>query len=355
MKEIIQSFNVEYLQVLDENGKVDSKLMPSLNDLQIKEIYELMVLTRAFDNKANKLQLQGRMGTFASVRGQEACQIASALLMQKDDLAFPAFREHGVFLARGFSPKELYQYWGGDERGMAKCKDRGMFPVSIPVGSHMLHAVGAGMAFNYLKSKRVAVTYFGDGATSEGDFHEAMNFAGVFNVPCVFICQNNQYAISVPVKEQTASKTLAQKAIAYGFDGIQVDGNDVFAVWKVVSEALNEARRGDGPTFIECFTYRMGNHTTSDEASRYRSEEELKAWEKKDPITRLSKFMLANGICDDSYIESVLATAMKEISSEVDKYEKIPKMKSGEIFDYLYDKPTMELTEQKKKFLGEMK
>ena len=175
-------------------------------------------------------------------------------------------------------------YWGGDERGMLIPKDQNNFPVCIPVATQTLHAVGAAMASNIKKEKTAFLTYLGDGATSEGDFHEAMNFAGVFNAPVVFICQNNQYAISVPREKQTRSKTLAQKAIAYGFQGIQVDGNDVFAVYKATKDALQKARSKKGPTFIECFTYRIGDHTTADDSSKYRTKKELEYWQKKDRV-----------------------------------------------------------------------
>ena len=354
MKKIIGNFTIEYSQILDENGICDEKLKPRLNNADIKKFYELMILTRVFDEKAVKMQRQGRLGTYASVKGQEACQIGSAILMQKDDFAFPAFREHGLFLTRGVSPVMLFQYWGGDERGMKIPENINILPVCIPVGSHLSHAVGAGIAFNYLKKKNVSVVYFGDGATSEGDFHEAMNFAGVFKAPVIFICQNNQYAISVPVKEQTASATLAQKAIAYGFDGIQVDGNDVFAVYSAMENAIKKARMGKGPTLIECFTYRLGDHTSSDDAKKYRSEKEVKEWEKKDPILRFEKYIIKKKIASESYFKSVKDNAEKKIDSAVSEYEKIPKATPSEIFDYIYSNLTPELKEEKENFVREV-
>ncbi|MBI2105210.1 pyruvate dehydrogenase (acetyl-transferring) E1 component subunit alpha [Candidatus Woesearchaeota archaeon] len=347
MRKIIQRFNIEYLQILDEKGNCDEVLMPHLTNSALKSFYEAMVLTRVFDDKALKLQRQGRIGTYAPVRGQEAIQIGSAYAIQDIDVIFPAFRENGVYLVRRMPAEMLFQYWGGDERGMNIPKNVNMFPVSITVGAHMLHAVGAGMAFNYKKEKRAVVTYFGDGATSEGDFHEAMNFAGVFKAPVVFICQNNQYAISVPVKEQTASETLAQKAIAYGFKGIRIDGNDVFASYLATKEALNHVRAGKGPVLIEAFTYRIGDHTTSDDAKKYRKEKEVKEWEKKDPILRLKKYMTKMGLFDEKYEASVLKYAEMEVDKAVEKFENVPAQKPEEMFDYIYAELTNELKEQR--------
>ena len=247
MEKVIQKFEVKYLQVLDENGRCDERLMPKLKTGDIKKMYELMVLTRVFDDKAVKLQRQGRLGTYASVKGQEACQIGSAIQLEKGDFAVPAFREHGLFLTLGVLPTQILQYWGGDERGSRFPDGINLLPVSIPVGSHPIHAVGIGMGFKLQKKKNIAAAYFGDGATSEGEFHEAMNFAGVFGAQTVLICQNNQFAISVSVKEQTAAETLAQKAIAYGISGIRVDGNDILnimeiaTIWHLPSDKIKTA------------------------------------------------------------------------------------------------------------------
>ena len=305
----IGEFSVTYLQILDEFGVCDKKLMPSISRDVLVEMYNAMVLTRAFDDKALKLQRQGRLGTYAPMRGQEACQIGSAFALQKDDWVFPAFRENGIFMIKGVSAEMLFRYWAGDERGMQIPKDVNILPVSITVGAHLPHAVGASMAFKYQKKKNVSVVYFGDGATSEGDFHTAMNFAGVYKVPCIFICQNNQWAISVPVKDQTASKTIAQKAIAYGFPGVQVDGNDVFAVYSAMTTAVDRARNGEGPTLIECFTYRLTDHTTSDDAKKYRPESEVREWEKKDPLPRFENYLLQEKILNPSLIGKIKALA----------------------------------------------
>jgi len=346
-RKILGRFSIEYLQILKENGNCDKTLMSPLAKKQIKEMYEYMILTRVFDDKALKLQRQGRLGTYAPTRGQEASQIGSAFAIQDEDMVFPAFRENGVFLVRRMPMELLFQFWGGDERGMNIPKNVNMFPIAITVGAQLLHAVGYSIAMKYKKKKAAAITYFGDGATSEGDFHEALNFAGVFNAPCVFICQNNQYAISVPVEEQTASETLAQKAIAYGFSGIKVDGNDVFAVYEATFEALKKARAGKGPTLIECYTYRIGDHTTSDDAKKYRKESEVKEWEKKDPILRLKKYMKRTGMFSEKYENEIKKMAEDLVEKAVAKAESIPKLKPEEIFDYTYAELTEELKEQR--------
>ena len=349
MEKLIWNFSVKYLQILNEEGVCDKKLMPKLNNSDVKRFYEQMVLTRAFDEKAVKLQRQGRMGTYASVKGQEASQIGSALAMGNADLAFPSFRENGVYIARAMPLEKLYLYWIGDERGMETPKNVNVFPLTIPVGTHIPHAVGAAMAMQYKKKKAATLVYFGDGATSTGDFHEAMNFAGTFMAPVVFICQNNQYAISLPVKEQTKSKTLAQKAIAYGFEGIQVDGNDVFAVYKATQYALQKAKSGKGPTLIECFTYRLSDHTTSDDAKKYREESEVKRWVSKDPILRLKKYMTNNKIFSSNYEKYVKVKAEKVVYQAVKKAESTKRIEPEEIFNYMYKTLTPNLEEQQRK------
>ncbi|MBS3093943.1 pyruvate dehydrogenase (acetyl-transferring) E1 component subunit alpha [Candidatus Pacearchaeota archaeon] len=354
MEKIIEKFDVPYLQILDENGNCDEKLKPSISLEMIKKIYSLLILTRIFDEKALSLQRQGRIGTFPPIKGEEACQIASAILMENGDMAFPAFREHGVYITRDLPIEMLFQYWGGDERGMKIPEKVSVFTVSIPVGTHILHATGMAMGFKFQKKKNITLTYFGEGATSEGDFHEAMNFAGEFKVPVIFICQNNQYAISTPVREQTASQTVAQKAIAYGFPGIRVDGNDIFAVYKATQLAIQRARAGKGPTLIECFTYRLGDHTTSDDAKKYRGDVELKEWEKKDPIIRFEKYLTSKKILNQKEIASEKNKATKKIEESVKRYEKIQPENSEEIFKYTYASMTEELNEQLEQFKKEV-
>jgi pyruvate dehydrogenase E1 component alpha subunit len=259
-------------QILAENGQAAPELEPRLAPSDLRRLYSLMAATRAADLKALKLQRQGRMGTFAPSLGHEACQVGSAFALQPKDWVFPYFRDLGTYITLGLPLNNYYLYWMGNEDGMRIPSGLNIFTISIPVGSQLPHSVGSAMAMKYRKEQAAVVAYFGDGATSEGDFNEALNFAGVFRTPNVFICFNNQYAISTPVQRQTAAKTIADKAAAFGFPGIQADGNDVLAMYAVTKEALEKARSGGGPTLIEAFTYRMGNHTTSDDASRYRNE-----------------------------------------------------------------------------------
>lgn len=343
-------FEVKRLGVLNEKGKIDSKLMPKISNDMVKSMYESMILTRAFDNKCVNLQRQGRMGTYAQMIGQEATIIGSAFAFdKKKDWVVPCFRESGVFIYLGYPIEMLMQYWGGHEIGMKIPEDINILPIAIPVGTQILHGSGIAYGLKYKKQKGAVGIYFGDGATSEGDFHEAMNFAGVFRLPAVFICQNNQWAISVPVSRQTASKTLAQKAIAYGFSNyIQVDGNDIFAVYSAVKKAFESARNGKGPSFIECQTYRMSNHTTADDQSKYRSAKEVKAWEKKDPILRLRLYMKSKKLWDEKYEKKVVEAASSKVEAAVKKYESTEPQSPEEIFNYMYEKLTTKLKDQQK-------
>jgi len=345
-KKPIKQFSVEWLQILDEQGRPDPQLLPALNPKEIECFYEWMVLTRVFDEKALSLQREGRLGTYAPVRGQEATQVGSAYALSPSDWIFPAFREMGVGIVRGIPMRMLFQYWSGDERGSDVPLHQHYFPTSIPVGTHIPHAVGAAWAAKIRKDPTVVAAYFGDGATSKGDFHEAMNMAGIFHLPVVFFCQNNQWAISVPVERQSASQTLAQKALAYGFEGIRVDGNDIFAVYQAAREAVEKARSGGGPTLVECLTYRIGDHTTADDASRYRTEEDLKPWAAKDPIKRLRKFMETQDLWTPDYSKQVLAEADRRVNEAIKEFEEQPASDPADMFRYIYYEPTPPLKEQ---------
>jgi pyruvate dehydrogenase E1 component alpha subunit len=346
--EKLADFSVQKLSILDENGKVDESLMPPISPEKLRQFYNDMVFLRTFDEKALKLQRQGRIGTYTSPFGQEACTIGSAHAMEKQDWAVPAFREHGLYLVRGVSLSKVLQYWGGDERGSKFEKGVNVLPVSVPVGSQPLHASGIGMAMKFKKTNAACIGFVGDGGTSEGDFHEAMNFAGVFKANTVMIVQNNQFAISVPRSRQTASQTIAQKAIAYGFEGLQVDGNDVIAVYNATKEALDKARSGKGPALLELYTYRMGDHTTADDATRYRKEGELEAWRKKDPIARFEKYLMREGILSEDLVAQIKKKAVSDVEKAVTDYESFPPEKPNDMFDYLFETPTKDLEEQKK-------
>jgi pyruvate dehydrogenase E1 component alpha subunit len=351
VRKTVASFNVEYFQVMDENGDVDSSLMPDLDESKLKE---LMVLARVYDEKMFKLQRSGKIGTYAQLKGEEASEIGSAYALEKNDWVCPSFRETGVFLVRKMDLVKLTQSWKGDTRALKGVTGSRDLPVCIPIGTQTLYADGIAWAMKLKGEKSVVITYFGDGGTSEGDTLEAMNFAGVYNLPIIFMCQNNQWAISTPRNIQTASQTIAQKAVAFGIRGVQVDGNDVIAVYKVVKEALERARSGQGPTLIESVTYRLGDHTTSDDASRYRPVEELNYWLARDPIERLKKYFQKIGTWNDDYGKWVYDTVSKEIDDAVEKAMQISKPEPDELFDNVWSKLPKELEEQKRMLKEEL-
>ena len=331
----LATFSVRRLEIIDPDGNADEALLPDLSGDELRRLYYLLLLTRTFDGRALALQREGRIGTYPSVLGQEAAQVGSAVALAGGEWIFPSFREMGVFFTLGYPIHQLFQYWGGDERGLRTPDGLNIFPICVSVGTHLPHAVGAALAAR-IRGERIAVTaYFGDGATSKGDFHEAFNLAGVFRLPVVFICQNNQWAISVPLSAQTASRTLAQKALAYGFDGIQVDGNDLLAVHRATREALEKARSGGGPTFIECLTYRMSDHTTADDASRYRTPEEVAAWRERDPLLRFERFLAKRGLWNEDYAAEMKGKAQGEIDEAVRRFEAIPPPAPGEMYDFV--------------------
>jgi pyruvate dehydrogenase E1 component alpha subunit len=336
----------ERLQILDETGTPRAGLEPSLPAEVLRTMYFRMVLARVADSKALKLQRQGRLGTYAPSRGHEACQVGTASAMTSRDWIFPYFRDLGMYITLGYPLEDYFYFWMGNEAGLRTPEGLNIFPLAIPVASQILHAVGAGMAANYKKLPIAVFTTFGDGATSEGDFHEAMNFAGVFKTPNVFVCYNNQFAISVPLSRQTASATIAQKALAYGFRGVQVDGNDILAVWSAAKEAAESARQGGGPTLIEAYTYRMGDHTTSDDAARYRTKEEVEGWEKKDPVARLRAYLEKKGLWDAAYGKEVQDKAGEIVDKAVEEAEARPPAAVEELFAFTYAAMTPNLREE---------
>jgi len=341
------SFEIKKLQILDENGKCDLSLLPKeLDAAAIKKMYRWMVVSRIFDQKAFSLQRQGRILTYAPHIGQEATQIGCAAAMAPQDWLIPNYRSNAAMISRGMPMEMLFQYWAGDERGMRIPEKLNIFPLAITVGVHIPHAVGAGWAAKARGEKWVPLVFFGDGASSKGDFNEGLNMAGVLKVPCVFVCENNQWAISLPRSQQTAAKTIAQKAIAFGFGGVWVDGNDVFAVFKAAKEALEKARKGDGPTLIECETYRIGDHTTADDASRYRSAQEVETWRKRDPIARLEKYMMDNGMLTAAEKEKIWSEANAAVERAVKAAEAMPPPGPEDIFRFTYAEMPPHLKEQ---------
>jgi pyruvate dehydrogenase E1 component alpha subunit len=325
-------FPTERLSILDSDGLLDADLEPKIAPDDLKRLYHGMVLGRRLDERMLKLQRQGRIGTFAPIKGQEASQIGTVFSLESRDWMVPSFREMAAMLWRGWPIERILAFYAGRLEGGRPDPEQRDLPVTIPVATQLPHAVGIAYGIQYRGEDSVVMVYFGDGATSEGDFHEAANFAGVWHGPVVFVCQNNQWAISVPLKKQTNSRTIAQKATAYGFPGIQVDGNDVLAVYAASREAVDRARAGNGPTLIECVTYRLGMHTTADDPTKYRSEEEVKAWEQKDPLTRFRVYLEKKKLFDPSVDEQV----DEEIARGVERFEAMPPADPLEMFDHAY-------------------
>lgn len=346
----VYSANVEYLQVMDEEGNVDAKLAKDiLSDEEILELYKFMVLCRQLDEIAFKLQRSGRMGTYPQNKGQEAAAIGSGYAAKKgEDFLVPCYRENAALFLHGLPMHYILLHWMGDERGNQIPDGVNMTPLSIPIGTQMLHATGIAWAFKLRKEPRVAITYFGDGATSEGDFHEAMNFASTLQVPCVFFCQNNQWAISVPRDIQMNSATVAQKALAYDMPTLQVDGNDLLAVVKATREALERARQGGGPSFIEAVTYRLADHTTADDARRYRDPKEVEAWVGKDPMIRLRKYLERKNLWSAEKQAALEEESRVKVAEVVKAAEGIERPAIDDIFDYTYAEIPEELERQKR-------
>ncbi|UIP00694.1 thiamine pyrophosphate-dependent dehydrogenase E1 component subunit alpha [Halobaculum sp. CBA1158] len=359
-------------RVLGPDGEVVGEV-PDLSEETFVDIYRDMVTARRFDERAISLQRQGRIGTYAAIEGQEASSVAATHALREDDPIFYQYREHGAVVARGF-PAEYLAYWMGHESGTAGLADIDVFPLNIGIAAHIPHAVGAAMAFDYRGDDRVACAHFGDGATSEGDFHEALNFAGVFDAPSVFVCHNNQWAISIPREDQTASPTLAAKAEAYGFEGVRVDGMDPLAVYAIVAEAARKARTageagGDGagdtddedgpdaggyghrPTLIETVEYRFGAHTTADDPSVYRDDEESEPWRAWDPIPRMEGFLRREGVADDDLIESVREEADDRVAGVIDAAERF-EVDPADMFADVYAETTPELERQREGLLA---
>jgi len=334
---VIARFEVRRRSYLAPDGTVLRPLPRFASDTGVLlALYRGMVLTRAFDLKAVSLQRTGRLGTYAVSLGQEAVSVGIASAMRAEDVVLPSYRDNGTLMWRGTKMEEILLFWGGDERGNLSSGPAHDFPYCIPVGSQAPHAAGVAYAFKLRKEPRVAVCLFGDGATSKGDVWEAMNFAGVHKLPVVFVANNNQWAISVPLKLQTASETLAQKAIAAGFSGEQVDGNDVIAVRAAAEDAIAQARAGAGPRLIEAVTYRLSDHTTADDAARYRPPEEVQARWKEEPIARLRAYLVGQIAWGKAQEEELAAECQKQIEAAIERYLASAPRAPETMFDHLY-------------------
>lgn len=343
-------FSIDHLQVLAPDGSVDSDLDPDLSEDHLLELYWTMKRSRRLDERAIALQRRGELGTYAPAIGQEAAQVGSADALEETDWMVTSFRETPAYLTRGTPPRALLQYAMGMEEGAAAPREERNFPPSVPVGSQALHAAGLGWGQEITGEDAATIGYFGDGATSEGDVYEALNLAGVFDAHSVFFCQNNQYAISVPREKQTRAETLAQKAIAAGIDGIQVDGNDVLGTYAAVKEALQSARNGD-PVFVEALTYRRSIHTTSDDPSLYRKQEEEDEWEERDPIVRFESYLRERGILDDDRVEEIRESIEENLREEIAAANEAREgVEAAEMFDNVYESRTRELDRQRAAF-----
>ncbi len=347
-------------QVLAEDGSVNADLDPGLDDEILLSMYRHIRRLRTLEERMVVLQRQGRVGFYGSCTGQEATPIATGFALDAKDWVFPALRESAIMLVRGFPLNKYLAQVFGTSLDVLKGRQmpshmsaREVNQVSWGscLGPQIPQAVGAAWAAKIRGDDTITVGFMGDGTTSEPDFHNAMNFAGVQKVPCVMICQNNQWAISTPVARQTASKTIAAKAKAYGVRGLRVDGNDLLAVYVVVKEAAARARAGEGPTFIECVTYRIGAHSTSDDPSRYRSEEEVEAWRHKDPLTRYRAYLVGKGLVDDAVDKGLDEEFTDEISAAIKEVEAHGPPARDTLMDDVYASRPWHLEEQRTELL----
>jgi pyruvate dehydrogenase E1 component alpha subunit len=345
------------LSILDEKGKIVNKdLEPKLDKKTLLKMYKTMALGRVADVKAMQYQRQGRMLTYAPNRGQEGAQIGAAAAMEEQDWYVPGFRDLNVLLYKGVTLEQVYLYWYGNEWGSHYNEGVKVTPINIIIGSQVNHASGIAYASKILKKNEVAVTAIGDGGTSHGEFYEGMNFAAAYDLPLVTMIQNNQYAISTPRKKATKAETLAQKAVAFGIPGMQVDGNDVLAMYVAMKEAIEHARSGKGPVLIEAVTYRMGPHTTSDDPTLYRDDKEVKMWEKRDPIERFKKYLIEKGYWSEEEDQKLEEENSKFVGDTFKKVEQSGSAELLDIFQYTYEEMTPQLKEQyetHKKFLEE--
>lgn len=337
MTSIVARFEIPYTQYINAQGESHGDLPDIINNTEaLQALYRNMVLTRIFDKKAIALQRTGKMGTYAPINGQEAISTAIGHVMRPEDVFIPYYRDYAAQFQRGVKMSEILAFWGGDERGSHFQNNAQDMPICVPIASQCLHAAGIAFAFKYKKEARVAVVTIGEGGTSEGDFYEAMNVAGTWNLPVVFVVNNNQWAISVPRHKQTRTETIAQKAIAAGFSGIQVDGNDVLAMHKVLEDALDKARCGAGPSLIEAITYRLCDHTTADDATRYQPQEEVTEAKPGEPIARFKRFLEQQNLWDASQEEALHKACMIEVQNAVDEYLSQSPQPISSIFDYHY-------------------
>ncbi len=344
-------------QILNEDGVVvNSEFENEMTESLTKELYIKMLRARMFDRKGVNLQRQGRIGTYVPFEGQEAAQVGSSVVLKEGDWMFPTYRDHAATLTYGHSARNLFLYWKGYPIGCVPPEGKNIFPPAVPIASQLLHATGTAWAEKMKGTDRCSIVYFGDGATSEGDFHEGLNFASVFNAPVIFFNQNNGFAISVPMEKQMKTKTIAQKAVAYDIPGVRIDGNDIFVVYFETKKAMDHARSGNGPTLIEAVTYRYGAHTTADDPSKYRDQEEAKRRrETTDPLLRLERYMTNQGYFDEAWKTQVEEEITKEIEQAVEDMEAFGPAEITDMFNHVFHTPTWSIQEQFESFQSRMK
>jgi len=347
MFEKYNPLNNNIFRILNNDGLIESpEFLPEINDKDLVKAYKDMLFARTADLQIVSYQRQGRIFTYPPNHGQEAISAAAGSIMKKDDWLVPAFREMGAWLAKGVSLKEIFLYFMGNEIGTSFKKTDKVLPISVPIASQLLHATGIGYEINYNKKKEVVFAFVGDGGTSEGDFHESLNFAGVWNVPVIFIVQNNQYAISTPFKMQTASDSIAIKSVAYGIKGIKVDGNDYLAMVSAIKQSADYSRKGNGPVLIEALTYRKGAHTTSDDPTKYRSKEEEENWDKSDPLLRMKKYLMSKDLWKENQDEKLINQYKMEIDREFIEAENHEETPLEDVFKYMYAEMPDDLKKQ---------
>lgn len=346
----VATFRVPRVAYLDSHGHLPAP-PAGFDPDRLVPVYRGMMLTRAFDAKAVALQRTGQLRTYPSSLGQEAVSVGLASVMRPEDVLLPTYRETGAMLWRGVRMEEILLYWGGDERGSDFAGPREDFPIAVPIASQCCHAVGVAQAFKSRQSPRVAVCCLGDGASSKGDFYEAMNAAGVMQLPVVFVITNNQWAISVPRSRQTLAVSFAQKAIAAGIPGEQCDGNDPIAVRDAIGRAVDRARRGEGASLVECVTYRLSDHTTADDARRYRDEAEVSAAWANEPVARLRHYLADQKRWSKQDEEALIAEIGAQVTAAVERYLATPLMPRQDLFDYLYAELPADLRRQRDAFL----
>ncbi len=345
---------VEYISILDADGTLDTALEPAIPPDDLRRLYRTFLLARRFDERMLRLQRQGRIGTFGPTRGHEAAVLGSVYTLRPNDWLVPYYREWPAYMWRGWPLDNLILYYAGFAEGMRVPDGHRDLPLCIPIASQLPHAVGVAYAARYKGEDSVTLAYLGDGATSHGDCQEAMNFAGVFQVPLVFVVLNNQWAISVPRSRQTRARTLAQKATAYGFPGVQVDGNDLLAVYAATKAAVDRARQGGGPTLVETVTYRLSMHTTADDPTKYRDEDEVKAWEAKEPLPRFRRYVESKGVVDERSHAEMEAEVDAEIRAAIERAEARMRPNLLDVFDHVYAERSPHLEKQREELVRQL-